>query len=197
MAKILVVNGSPYKEGSCRNIAKYITDINQDYDIFWIGKQVKSCENCRKCKRNSLCIFNDSVNDFINLAPQYDGFIFVSPVYYGNISSQLESFMTRLFFSNPKLLRLKPVAGITVSRRSGNTNAFCRMNMYFLMHSMLVIGSQYWNEIYSNKHSGISKDEEGLQTIDTLIDNMEYVIKGLSNLEKPEKRKYKHTNFIK
>ena len=38
---------------------------------------------------------------------------------------------------------------------------------------------------------------EGLQTIDTLIDNMEYVIKGLNNSEKPEKRKYKHTNFIK
>ena len=30
-----------------------------------------------------------------------------------------------------------------------------------------------------------------------VTNNMEYVIKGLSNLEKPEKRKYKHTNFIK
>lgn len=91
----------------------------------------------------------------------------------------------------------KPVAGITVSRRSGNTSAFSRMNMYFLMHSMIVVGSQYWNEIYCNEDGDYKEDAEGMQTIATLIENMKYVIEGLSNVEKPIKRIHVHTNFIR
>jgi multimeric flavodoxin WrbA len=197
MAKILIINGSPYLNGSCGNAAKLIKTKSKDYDIFWIGKQVAQCENCRVCKRNSVCKFKDSVNEFINIAEKYDGYIFISPVYYGNISSQLESFLTRVFFANPKKMMFKPVAGVTISRRSGNTNAFCRLNMFFLMHSMIVVGSQYWNEIYSDEHSNITKDKEGIQTINTLMDNMEYVIRCLKYQNKPIKRKYIHTNFIR
>lgn len=91
----------------------------------------------------------------------------------------------------------KPVAGITVSRRSGNTSAFSRMNMYFLMHSMIVVGSQYWNELYSDETGDTKQDEEGMQTIATLVDNMKYVIEGLSTVEKPIKRGFIHNNFIR
>jgi multimeric flavodoxin WrbA len=148
-------------------------------DIFWLGEQVAQCDACRSCKRGGFCKTEDSVNNFVRIAGNYDGYLFVSPVYYASISSQMDAFLTRLFYSNPKLMMYKPVAGITVSRRSGNTSAFSRMNMYFLMHSMIVVGSQYWNEIYCNEDGDYKEDAEGMQTIATLIENMKYVIEGL------------------
>lgn len=199
MIRILVVNGSPHENRSCGNVARFIKRFakGMQVDIFWLGEQVAQCDACRSCKRGGFCKTEDSVNNFVRIAGNYDGYIFVSPVYYASISSQMDAFLTRLFYSNPKLMMYKPVAGITVSRRSGNTSAFSRMNMYFLMHSMIVVGSQYWNEIYCNEDGDYKEDAEGMQTIATLIENMKYVIEGLSKAQKPMKRLYVHTNFIR
>lgn len=199
MTRILVVNGSPHENRSCGNVARFIKRFakGMQVDIAWIGDKVAQCDACRSCKRGGLCKTEDSVNYFVRIAEEYDGYLFVSPVYYGSISSQMDAFLTRLFYSNPKLMMYKPVAGITVSRRSGNTSAFSRMNMYFLMHSMIVVGSQYWNEIYCNEDGDYKEDAEGMQTIATLVENMKYVIEGLSKAQKPMKRLYVHTNFIR
>ena len=199
MIRILVVNGSPHENRSCGNVARLIKRFakGMQVDIGWVGDKVAQCDACRSCKRGGLCKTEDSVNYFVRIAEEYDGYLFVSPVYYGSISSQMDAFLTRLFYSNPKLMMYKPVAGITVSRRSGNTSAFSRMNMYFLMHSMIVVGSQYWNEIYCNEDGDYKEDAEGMQTIATLVENMKYVIEGLSKAQKPMKRTYVHTNFIR
>ena len=146
-------------------------------DIFWLGKQVAQCDACRSCKRGGFCKTEDSVNKFVRIAGNYDGYLFVSPVYYASISSQMDAFLTRLFYSNPKLMMYKPVAGITVSRGSGNTSAFSRMNMYFLMHSMIVVGSQYWNELYSDETGDTKQDAEGMETVASLVENMKYALK--------------------
>lgn len=199
MIRILVVNGSPHENRSCGNVARFIKRFakGMQVDIAWIGDKVAQCDACRSCKRGGFCKTEDSVNYFVRIAEEYDGYLFVSPVYYGSISSQMDAFLTRLFYSNPKLMMYKPVAGITVSRRSGNTSAFSRMNMYFLMHSMIVVGSQYWNEIYCNEDGDYKEDAEGMQTIATLVENIKYVIEGLSKAQKPMKRLYVHTNFIR
>lgn len=199
MIRILVVNGSPHDNRSCGNVARFIKRFakGMQVDIARIGDKVAQCDACRSCKRGGFCKTKDSVNYFVRIAEEYDGYLFVGPVYYGSISSQMDAFLTRLFYSNPKLMMYKPVAGITVSRRSGNTSAFSRMNMYFLMHSMIVVGSQYWNEIYCNEDGDYKEDAEGMQTIATLVENMKYVIEGLSKAQKPMKRLYVHTNFIR
>lgn len=59
------------------------------------------------------------------------------------------------------------------SRRSGNTSAFSRMNMYFLMHSMIVVGSQYWNELYSDETGDTKQDAEGMETVASLVETYE------------------------
>lgn len=199
MIRILVVNGSPHENRSCGNVARFIKRFakGMQVDIFWLGEQVAQCDACRSCKRGGFCKTEDSVNNFVRIAGNYDGYLFVSPVYYASISSQMDAFLTRLFYSNPKLMMYKPVAGITVSRRSGNTSAFSRMNMYFLMHSMIVVGSQYWNELYSDETGDTKQDAEGMEAVASLVENMKYVIEGLSTVEKPMKRIHVHTNFIR
>lgn len=69
--------------------------------------------------------------------------------------------------------------------------------MYFLMHSMIVVGSQYWNECYGDTPDEMKYDIEGLQTMRTLAVNMNHVMKCLNELPKPTRtEKHIHTNFI-
>lgn len=200
--KILLINGSPKKLGcTSRMLEELKSEFNKnnvDADIFWIGSNVDSCTNCRFCKDNkALCNKHDIVEEFFNIIDNYDGIIIGSPVYYGDITGHLNNFLTRVFYSGCKKLKYMPCAGVTVSRRAGNSLAFSRLNMFFLMHSMIVVGSQYWNECHGDFPNEVELDNEGLQTLRTLARNMIYVIKGLSKEEKPEEpEKHIHTNFI-
>ena len=203
MMKVALVNGSPRKNG-CTNAALMevgaeLNKLGVDFDLIWTGTDIKPCLNCRHCKDNKTTCFikDDPLDYFVRCAHTYDGLIVGSPVYYGGITSQLKNFLTRLFYSQPNLLEFKPCAGITTSRRSGNTTAFAELNMYFLMHSMIVVGSQYWNECYGDTPDEMKHDIEGLQTMRTLAVNMEYVMRCLKDMPRPiRKEKHIHTNFI-
>ena len=74
--KVLLVNGSPHKEGctytALCEVSKALNDNGVDTDIFWIGnKAISGCIACKKCKDNNKCIFNDSVNEFLDIAGEY------------------------------------------------------------------------------------------------------------------------------
>ena len=86
--KVLLVNGSPHKEGctytALCEVSKALNENGVDTDIFWIeNKPLSGCIACKKCKDNNRCVFNDSVNEFLDIAGDYDGFIFGSPVHWG------------------------------------------------------------------------------------------------------------------
>lgn len=201
--KVALVNGSPREHGctdaALNEVGAEFKRLGIDFDLIWTGTAIKPCLNCRYCKDNkTTCIIkNDPLDKFVKNAKSYDGIVVGSPVYYGGITSQLKNFLTRLFYSQPQLLEFKPCAGITTSRRSGNTMAFAELNMYFLMHLMIVVGSQYWNECYGDTPYEMSYDKEGLQTMKTLADNMAYVMNCLKQIPPPQRsEKHIHTNFI-
>ena len=103
--KVLLVNGSPHKEGctytALCEVSKALNDNGVDTDIFWIGnKAISGCIACKKCKDNNKCIFNDSVNEFLDIAGDYDGFVFGSPVHWGGASGAMTAFMDRVFYAD-------------------------------------------------------------------------------------------------
>lgn len=198
---ILMVNGSPHRDGCT---AKALHEVEEEFKILgdniidnmWLGPQMNGCICCNVYKDKKLghCVFdNDLVNRFIEKAQNADGFIFASPVYYAGITGQLANFMSRVFYSAANVMRNKYAAGITVSRRAGNELAFAHLNSYFLMHSMIVVGSQYWNEVHGDFSEELEHDKEGLQYMRRLAYNMHVAVHG------PDKRfeeKRIHTNFI-
>ena len=102
--KVLLVNGSPHKEGctytALCEVSKALNENGVDTDIFWIGnKALSGCIACKKCRDNNKCIFNDSVNELLDIAGDYDGFIFGSPVHWGGASGAITSFMDRVFYA--------------------------------------------------------------------------------------------------
>ena len=78
-------------------------------------------------------------------------------------------------------------------------NDLCdRLNKYFTISSMQVVGSQYWNQIHGRTAEDAKKDLEGLQTMRTLGQNMAWMLKNMENgAEHPAYEKRLRTDFIR
>ena len=189
--KVLLVNGSPHKEGctytALCEVSKALNDNGVDTDIFWIGnKAISGCIACKKCKDNNKCIFNDSVNEFLDIAGDYDGFVFGSPVHWGGASGAMTAFMDRVFYTDLNAggdrFRLKPAAAVISARRAGTT-------------------SRYWNMVHGTNPDEVRQDLEGMQVMQVLGENMAFFIncKNVAvkmGIEMPEPKNFVFTNFI-
>lgn len=210
--KVLLVNGSPHEKGctytALNEIAKTLKEEKIESEIYWIGtKPISGCIACKTCSTKGKCVFEDTVNPFVEKATTADAFIFGTPVHYAAASGALTSFMDRAFYSsacskNAKAFRYKPAAVITSARRAGTTATYDQINKYFGITEMPIISSRYWNMVHGTCPEDVLKDEEGLQAMRILARNMAYFLKCIeagrkANIELPKTEKTIHTNFIK
>lgn len=209
--KVLLVNGSPHQHGctytALCEIAETLKAEEVETEHFWIGNQpLSGCIGCGGCRKKGLCVFQDSVNKFLERAQSADGFIFGSPVHYAAASGAMTCFMDRVFFAdlcgNRNNFYLKPAAAIVSARRSGTTAALDQMNKYFLHGQMFVIPSRYWNMVHGATPEQVYEDKEGLQIMRTLGRNMAWFLKckdaGINNgVSLPIREERISTNFIR
>ena len=206
--KILLINGSPNKEGCVNRALEEIVDTLKKNDveaeILWLGKKaMQDCIACMKCAENGKCIYDDLVNQTADRMAEFDGMIVGSPVYYGGANGRLTSFLDRLMFSiDGSKIEGKLAASVVSCRRGGASGAFERLNQYFLMTNMHIVSSQYWNQVHGFTPEEVEKDIEGLQTMRTLGENFAYLLKAQkaaseSGIEKPEHEEIVLTHFIR
>ena len=142
------------------------------------------------------------VNDFINKAKEFDGFIFGTPVYYAHPSGRLLSLLDRAFYAGGYAFQYKPGAAIASARRSGTTASFDVLNKYFTIANMPIVSSNYWNNIHGKIAEDAREDLEGLQTMRNLARNMAWILKCIeigkrSGIEIPKQEERIYTNFIR
>lgn len=210
--KVLMVNGSPHKNGctytALCEIADTLDKEGIESEIFWIGnKPVGGCIACKKCTETSTCVFNDSVNLCKEKAYTADGFIFGSPVHYAGASGNMTAFMDRLFYSGlggnrNKAFYMKPAAAIISARRAGTTAAFDQLNKYFTIQEMPIVSSRYWNMVHGTNPQEVKQDKEGLYTMRVLGRNMAYLLRCIeaakkAGVEPPKQEASVFTNFIR
>lgn len=211
--KVLLVNGSPHKNGSTNEVLKVaaasLIECGIDAEIYHIGaKPIGGCMACYQCKEKGICVLNDCVNDFVNKAKDADGFIFGSPVYYAAAAGNLTSFMDRVFYSasasgHGDYFRFKPAANVITARRGGTTATYDQLNKYFGISQMPIISTRYWNMVHSTPNpEDVYKDEEGIQSIQMLGKNMAYYLKCIqagkeAGITPPEQEPTTMTNFIR
>lgn len=208
--KVLLVNGSPHKNGSTQAALNEITKILQqekiDTEVFWIGANpIKGCTGCGVCKANGKCITDDVVNRFLEKTEETDGFIFGSPVHFASASGAMTSFMDRVFYANLRgnndRFYLKPAASIVTARRAGTTATLDHLNKYIQYAQMPMISSRYWNMVHGSSPEEVAQDLEGLQIMRVLARNMAWFLKlkelGLKHgIDYPEREETIYTNFI-
>lgn len=207
MSKILLINGSPNKEGctftALTEIAGTLSENSIESDLVYLGKKpVAGCIACRSCKKTGRCIVDDQVNEIIGKLDEYSGIVVGSPVFYGGPAGQLCSFLDRLFFSSETKMAGKLGAAVISCRRGGASAAYDRLNKYFTISNMNVVGSQYWNQVHGNTPDEVRQDLEGLQGMRTLAQNMAWLVKSIEagkrhGVERPVYEQRIRTNFIR
>ncbi len=163
---------------------------------------MQGCISCFKCMELGRCVFNDGVNDIASRLDEFGGIIVGSPVYYAGPAGSLCAFLDRLFFSGGNKLEGKPAACVVSCRRGGASAAFDRLNKYFTIRNMIVIGSQYWNQVHGNTPEQVRQDIEGLQTMRTLGENFAWILKCIeagknAGINYPVHEETISTNFIR
>lgn len=203
--KVLLINGSPKKEGNTnialKEVSKSLNNNGVEAKIIHIGnKAIQGCIGCNKCRDLGKCVFQDELYENIREElKDADALIVGSPVYYAGPNGSLCAILDRIFYSCSHLLQYKPAASVAVCRRGGATSAFDRLNKYFTITNMPVVSSQYWNIVYGAAPGEAAQDAEGLQTMRTLGSNMVWMLKNLKNGAEPtpEAEARQRTNFIR
>lgn len=209
--KALLINGSPHHHGCTYTALCEVSDtLNQngiDTDIFWIGnREIRGCIGCRQCRNTGHCIFDDKVNEFLEIAADYDAYVFGCPVYFASVPGGMTSFMDRVFFSDfnggGNRMTFKPVAAVVSARRAGTTVTLDQLNRYFGLMQMPMITSRYWHMVHGGTPEEILQDKEGMQSMRMLAHNMAFWMKcrdiGVkSGIPLPPQEPLIHTNFIR
>ncbi len=207
--KVLLINGSPHKEGctytALKEVADALMEEGVEATIYQLGTEpIKGCLGCGWCHTNGhKCVTNDKVNEVIEMAKEYDGFIFGGAVHYASANSTITTFLDRVFFAASGNFRHKPGAAVVSARRAGTTAALDQLNKYFAISNMPMVPSQYWNMVHGSTPDEVRQDEEGMQVMRVLGRNMAWMLRCIEagkeagiNPPGPEKPR-KWTNFIR
>ena len=204
--KVLLVNGSPRKEGNTALALAEMEKIFHQEGIETVTIQVghldiRGCVACRSCLKTGQCVFDDAVNQYAPLLEECDGVVLGSPVYFAAANATLTAFLNRLFYSTRFDKTMKVGASIAIARRGGCTTTFDQLNKYFSIAGMPIASSQYWNMVYGNVPGEVEQDPEGMQTMRTLARNMSFLIKSIQLGKQayglPEKEPGARTNFVR
>lgn len=206
MSNVLLINGSPHKEGNTylalSEAAKTLNQQGIETEIVWIGnKPVRGCIACGNCATTGSghCAFNDDLcNEVIDRMNDADGLIVGSPTYYGTPTGNVLNLVHRMLFAGAHV-QGKPAAAVIVCRRGGATAAFQALQMPFQMVNMPLVTSQYWNIVYGLEPGQAKLDAEGMQTMRVMARNMAWMIKQFKsgNAQLPDAEPWQCTNFIR
>jgi multimeric flavodoxin WrbA len=106
--KAIAVNGSPRKEWNTATLLQSAlegaesvgarTKLVHLYDLAYQG-----CTSCFSCKRKGsmcggLCAMRDDLTEVLEEALESDVLLFGSPIYFGDVTGEMRSFLERLLF---------------------------------------------------------------------------------------------------
>ena len=118
---IVCLLGSPRPKGNSAAIAsrfcKTAESLGAEVRTFSLNKlKYRGCQACMTCKTKlDKCVLKDDLAEVLDVVRDSDVLVMATPVYYGDLSSQLKAFVDRTFSylapdyaTNPKPSRLPP-----------------------------------------------------------------------------------------
>ena len=188
--KVIAINGSPRRDGNTAILIKEVFKILENHgietELIQLGnKPVHGCTACMKCReiQDGKChIKNDHLNLCLQKMVEADGIIIGSPVYFADVTTEIKAlidvagYVTR---ANGFTLKRKLGAAVIAVRRGGALHAFETINNFFLINQMIVPGSSYWNFAIGRNPGDVMNDAEGIQTMQTLGENMAWLLQQI------------------
>lgn len=112
MAKILILNGSPRKNGKTASLVKAFVDGadasgNEIKNLYLQDMNIGGCLACEGCQHNGgVCVQKDDMQIVSEAFLWADVVVFASPQYWGTITGQLKIVIDRLYavlFGSPNV----------------------------------------------------------------------------------------------
>jgi multimeric flavodoxin WrbA len=110
MKKVIAINGSPRKIGNTATLMqKALEGVNskstQTEIVHLYNLNYKGCASCFSCKRKDskhlgTCVMNDELTPVLNKVMNCNILILGSPIYFGDVTGGMRSFLERLLFMN-------------------------------------------------------------------------------------------------
>jgi len=191
MKKVLLLSGSPHKDGNTMQLLKDCARVIEDNGVkaellSLAGKKVAACIACGKCEGAGKCSQDDVVNELVKKIRDSRGFIVGSPVYFGTPRGDLMNLLQRIGMvskSNGRFLSRKVGGPVAVARRGGHTVSIQEMLMFYLINDMIVPGSDYWNMAFGRMPGEVLSDKEGLETVERFAENVAWLVDLLEKQE--------------
>lgn len=103
LRNVLIISTSPNKGGSSAKIAKEfargVTDAGNNVEVVTLrDKEINFCKGCLACQKTQKCVIRDDANEIVEKMKFSDVIVWVTPVYYYNMSGQMKTMIDR---SNP------------------------------------------------------------------------------------------------
>ena len=189
--KVVAFNGSARKDGNTailvRRVFSELENEGIETELVQLaGQPIHGCAACGQCFKNKdrRCAVNDDiVNSCIEKMLAADGIILASPTYFADLTSETKALIDRTGFvarANDDMFKRKVGAAVVAVRRAGAMHAFDSINHFFLISQMIIPGSSYWNIGVGRAKGEVERDEEGLRTMQTLGQNMAWLLKKIN-----------------
>lgn len=127
--KIILINGSPRKNGATATILNEIGSCLKQYQgveakvIHVDDLELIYCIGCSSCYKTGKCIYGDDLERLSKEIESADGIILGSPTYASNVSGQMKTMIDRGHFVIEQLLRGKYAMSVVTYENYGGKMA--------------------------------------------------------------------------
>jgi multimeric flavodoxin WrbA len=190
--KVVAVCGSSRKKGNTSLLIEAVFEPLKEAGVACelielAGRNIRGCTACGKCtaKADGKCWGRrDDGNEIIERLAAADGIILGSPVYFGDVTSEMKAIMDRAGYvgrAKRDMFRRKPGAAVVAVRRAGGMHTFDTLNHFFSIAEMVTVGSSYWNIGIGRERGDVADDAEGMRTMRRLGENMAWLLEKLDD----------------
>ncbi len=100
--KILVILGSPRKNGNSETVARLVADqlqqnLGASVDVTRLARhKIAPCIACGGCAKTGLCVIEDDMGELYPVLDTADIILLASPTYFYGLSAQAKEFIDRI-----------------------------------------------------------------------------------------------------
>ncbi len=109
MKKIIIIDGGPRKNfntaSMLQQFAQGAASVSSEIEVKTVRLyelDYKGCMSCMACKikgkASNVCMFKDALTPVLEEIAQADGLALGSPIYFGDVTGQMRTFLERLAF---------------------------------------------------------------------------------------------------
>lgn len=109
MKKIIIIDGGPRKTFNTASVLKKFAEgassVSDQIEVKTVrlyGLDYKGCMSCMACKikgrASNVCKFKDALTPVLEDIAEADGLVLGSPIYFGDVTGQMRTFLERLAF---------------------------------------------------------------------------------------------------